>query len=408
MRVLSVLKERNFRNFFLADIISMFGTGMSFIGANWFVLKYTGSSSSVGLLIALNFVGSLVVFPIAGTIADRFDRRAIIFWSNFVRAIIAIIVAVTIFTDRFHIGYLYFLGALSGAGWTVFLPASRGLVQELLGKRDLIKGNSLIEVSMQVGMFVAGAGAGFIYKYCGFGVILAIDAATFLFGSVFLLFIKYTPHIAHDREDSFSRRFKNGLGYLTQNPIIFIFGIVIFLPFVATMSSNAVTPAYISDHLGKDSVVFGFTDMSYGMGACLSGFIAAWLAAKFSRLRVIVGFFVVSIGFYLFLVFNQFVTGLFLASFFIGLANSSLRIIMNTILMEIVPKSYIGRAMSVWMAISTILQILSAYGLGMMVDRVPSPYGFGCLAGIMIIGLVFGVIFLEKLREMSNFQEDSA
>lgn len=391
--ILGVLTNRNFRHYFIADVISGFGTGMSFIGANWFILELTGKSSSVGLLLAVTLLSGLVVFPFAGTIADKFSRKKVIIWSNAVRAIAIAAMAALYYTGRFNTGYLYFLAVVGGVGWTIFIPASRGMVQELLEKGDLIKGNSLIEISMQVGMFTAAAVAGIVYKFWGFGAIMVIDAVTFLVSNISLVGINYDRIMAHDHEESFRVQFSNGLRYLKSNAAVFVFGIVAFIPFAATMASNVVLPGYVSEHLGRDSVVFGLADMSYGIGACLSGFIAAAVAAKITKHRAIVAFFVVSTAACVYLVFNAQVAGLYAASLVFGLCNSSLRIVMNTILMEEVPKAYFGRAMSVWMACSMFMQAAVSYGIGALMDVFYVTMGFLWISIVMIVGFVsFGFL----------------
>ena len=61
--VFSVLRTRNFRNYFFSDIISGFGVGMSTIGANWFIMDRTGSLSAVGLMLTLNVLGQFCNLP---------------------------------------------------------------------------------------------------------------------------------------------------------------------------------------------------------------------------------------------------------------------------------------------------------------------------------------------------------
>lgn len=331
--ILSILKQRNFRNYFLADVISQFGTGMSFIGVNWFMLKVTGTSASVGLLIACALFGGLVMFPFAGTIADRFDRRRVLMWSNVARALFVLLIAGVYFFGPFRPAYLYILEFVAGMGWTVYYATSRAMVQEILPSDDYTTGNSFIEVSLQVGMFTAAGAAGIIYKYFGFGTIMIIDAATFFLSNLFLLGVHYTQIEAHDKAEAFVRRFKNGLAYLKQNPVIFAFGVVAFIAFIATMSSNAVMPAYVSDHLKRDAIVFGIADMLYGVGACISGLLIASIAARFTKSKVIIVSFVVSTTALVYLVFNSLVAGLYAAYIVFGLCNSAIRILMNTIIM---------------------------------------------------------------------------
>jgi len=394
----SILKNTNFRNYFFADIISGFGTGMSFIGANWFVLEKTGSSSSVGILLSITILAGLIIFPFSGTIADRFNRRKVLFWSNIVRAVFIALVATACYMHTVKVEYLYLLAIVAGMGWSVYLSSSRALVQEIVEHDDLLKANSLVEVSMQVGMFSAAAVAGFLYKYFGLGVILIIDAATFFVSNIFLVNIRYQSIAVTDKHNGFKEQFSNGLKYLIANPLVFAFGVVVALPFVATMSLNVIMPSYVSDFLKADSVVFGFADMSYGIGACLSGFVAALLVERWTQMRALIMFFIFSLGALLFLFTNLYILGLYVGCLIFGLANSSLRIIMNAKIMEVVPKSYMGRAMSVWVAITMFMQIISAYGVGLFIDSVSVIYGFLWLATIMLIGLVLAVCFMLRLR----------
>lgn len=154
------------------------------------------------------------------------------------------------------------------------------------------------------------------------------------------------------------------------------------------MIYNVVLPGYVSDAVKGDSVVFGLSDMFYGIGGLLSGFIAAPLAAKLSKNTTIALFFAVAFGVLIAVAFNTFAFVLYLGSMLIGLSNSSLRIVMTTTLMEEVSKSYMGRAMSVWMAISLLLQTVSASALGLLIDRYSAAVGFLCMGGLMLVGLI--------------------
>lgn len=394
---LSVLKQRNFRNYFFADVISGFGTGMSFIGANWFMLEISGRSSAVGLMFAFAVLGGLVIFPYAGTIADRFDRRSVLLWSNLARAFFILIIAGVYFFGPFRPYYLYVLKFIAGAGWTIYFAASRALVQEILPTGDYAKGNSFIEVSLQVGMFTAAGAAGIIYKYFGFGTIMLIDAATFFISNLFLTLVHYDRIKFHDHAESFVRRFKNGLSYLKRNSVIFTFGVVAFISFIATMSSNTVLPAYVSVHLGRDSAVFGVADMLYGVGACVSGVVIASIAARFTKSKAIIASFMISTTVLIALAFNTHVAGLYACYFMFGLCNSSIRILTNTILMEEVPKEYMGRAMSVWMGIAYVLEAGSAWGVGAFVDRTSPSMGFVWIAAVMGIGFISYLLIAGKL-----------
>lgn len=123
---------------------------MSFIGANWFLMDQTNSLQSLGFMLSLNVIAGFLVFPYVGTITDKFNRKTIIFWAHIIRAIVILGVCSTFLFSGFKIEFLYLLAVLNGIGWTVYMSASRSLIQELLDAEDLINGNSLIEISLQV------------------------------------------------------------------------------------------------------------------------------------------------------------------------------------------------------------------------------------------------------------------
>lgn len=385
--VFSVLKTRSFRNYFFSDIISGFGVGMSTIGANWFIMDRTGSLSAVGFMLTLNVLASLAISPLFGIVTDRFNRKSIILGTNWIRASALLAIAFAFLFLDFNVVYLYLFTIVNGMGWTIYMSASRSLVQELLPKKDLINGNSLIEISLQVGMFVAGGASGVLYKFYGFETILILNAAAFVVSSLFLYGIQYTPIAVENKEGSFYVNFKEGLNYLRERPSVFLLGVASIIPIVAVMVFNVVLPGYVSGPVNGDSVVFGLSDMFYGIGGLLSGFVAAPLARKLSNNGTIVLFFIMAISIQFAWVFNHYVWILYIGCLLFGLSNSSLRIVMNTILMGTVSKSFMGRAMSVWMAISFLLQCIFAMGLGVLMDRFSPSVGFIGIGGLMLCGL---------------------
>lgn len=396
--VFSILKPRNFRHFFFSDIISGFGVGMSTIGANWFLMDQTGSIQLIGFMLSLNVIAGLVISPFIGTLTDRFNRKKIILWTNFFRTlgIVAVICLYLIF--GFHTEYLYFFTIINGMSWAIYMSASRSLVQELLTEKELINGNSLVEISLQVGMFMAGAASGILYKYFGFELILTINAIAFILSSLFLYRVQYNPIVIENKEETFFANFKDGISYLKERPYIFWIGVVAIVPLISTMVYNVVLPGYVTNSVQGDSIVFGLSDMCYGIGGLLSGFIAAPFARKISKHGTIALFFLLAISSLLALAFNKYIFVLYLGSVFIGLSNSSLRILINTTIMETVSKSYMGRALSVWMAISLLLQTFFASGLGVLIERYSAGVGFICMSVLMLLGFALYQMLGNKVK----------
>ena len=393
----TLLAHKNFRSYFIADIIASIGSGIIFIGMNWFIMSSTGTNAAVGKLLSVSLIGGILIFPFAGVITDRFSRLAVLKWILIVRSVSVFLAAISIPLGFFSNLMLYMVMFIAGTGWSVFLSSSRGLMQELLAPEDFIKGSSLIEISLQCGMFTAAALGGFLFKYLGLQTLFYLSIATYLLSYSFLRRVSYTPHIAEDKNEVWFTQLKNSWGYFKENQMIFLLCIVLFIPFVVTMVSNVVLPGYVKTHIGGDSVIYGFADMSYGIGACLSGLVASRIASFLHEKGSIYAFFILSICAISFLIFNKWIAGLFVGSLCYGIGNSSIRILLNTIMMRIVPKSFMGRSMSAWLSISLLMQITLAFVMGKTIDIIPVAHGFTILAIIMIAALIATIQIAKRL-----------
>ncbi|WP_085994232.1 MFS transporter [Oceanobacillus senegalensis] len=392
--IFNMLRIRNFRFFFLSEIIYAFGVGMSTVGANWYLMDQTNSTTAVGGMLALNVIAGFMISPLIGTLTDRLNRKTIIIWTYFIQALLILGVAGLFIFDEFKIGYLYLFSMVNGMGWTTYMSTSRSLLQEILSEKEMITGNSLVEICLQVGMFTAGGLSGAFYQVAGFEFILISNSIAFIFSGLLLSRVKHQSVMKDNNDETYLASFTSGMKYLLTRMNVFFIGMVAIIPLVATMMYNVVLPEYVNDSVNGSSIDFGVSDMFYGIGGFLSGMLAEPFAKKFSRNRSVTILFLVSISFLFALSLNTYILFLFLGSLMFGLCNSSLRILMNTTIMETVPKSYMGRAMSVWTAIALMLQAMISPGLGVLIDSYSPGLGFLVLSGLMLVGVILHLIVM--------------
>src|ERR1700756_1970155 len=101
-------RHRGIRLIFLANLVSMIGSGMNSAAVIWYILQATHSEVSLGMLIALQTIPSLLLLPFTGVLIDREDRRHLMMWLDAARGAIILAVVMLVFT---HLGHL----------WPVFL-----------------------------------------------------------------------------------------------------------------------------------------------------------------------------------------------------------------------------------------------------------------------------------------------
>src|SRR5215469_15663963 len=99
-------RHRGIRLIFTANLISMIGSGMNSAAVIWYILQATHSEVSLGALIALQTLPSLVLLPFTGVLIDREDRRHLMMWLDGVRFLIILTVAMLVFTHRAHLWHI--------------------------------------------------------------------------------------------------------------------------------------------------------------------------------------------------------------------------------------------------------------------------------------------------------------
>src|ERR1051325_12029937 len=108
MRLL--LQHRGLRLIFIANLVSMIGSGMNTAAVTWFILEATHSEMSLSTLVALQTVPALLMLPFTGVIIDREDRRHLIMLLDALGGTLIFLVALLAFRNQVHIWHLYAMG----------------------------------------------------------------------------------------------------------------------------------------------------------------------------------------------------------------------------------------------------------------------------------------------------------
>ncbi|MGA3233056.1 MFS transporter [Lactiplantibacillus pentosus] len=399
MNITNLLGRREFRNFFLADIISGFGVGLTTVGANWYMLQATHSNKLVGMYLTVNVLAGFLMSPLAGSLTDKFSRKQVILWTFLGRAVPMSLIALVIGYAGFNLWAMYGLAILTGAGWITYMAASRSYVQAVLPEELLGTANSFIEVSLQVGMFAAGAISGIILNYTGFMIILVINIIMFVAAVLLVAAIKADSPV-NKRVNEESAGFSNGLAYIWKHKSILSMGIISILPLIVTQLFNVSSPDYVSTVLRANSVVYGFADMGYGVGGLAAGLITGYLINHFKNKNIIVFFFTLATIGLLTLYWTHVIPLTYVCTFSLGLSNSALRVVINTVLMHRVDKKFMGRATSIWNGTAQLIEVFASTLMGVANDKFGANIGFLWMAVIMLIGAVWSFIMLNttKLR----------
>ncbi|MFR9800191.1 MFS transporter [Streptomyces sp. MS06] len=283
----SSLRVRNYRLFFLGQVVSNTGTWMQRIAQDWLVLSLTGSATAVGVTTALQFLPMLLFGLYGGVLVDRLPKRRTLLVTQSAMALTGLALAFLTLTGQVEVWHVYLVAFLVGLATVVDNPARQSFVTEMVGRDQLQNAVSLNSANFQSARLVGPAVAGLLITGVGTGWAFLLNGLSFLAPIAGLLLMRARELHAVRRAPRGKGQLREGLRYVAGRPeLIWTIALV---GFIGTFGFNF--PVYLSAfaddvfHAGAGSYSLFNTLMAIGS---LAG---ALLAARrgTSRLRVLTG-----------------------------------------------------------------------------------------------------------------------
>jgi MFS family permease len=188
--MLGVLRIRDFRLLLTAQLLSSIGDWLLLVAAPYFVFKLTGSTMATGLTLTAESVPAVLLGPIAGVFADRWDRRRTMIATDALRA--AAVVSMLAVHSRGEVWVVYAALTVEAAFSQFFNPARGALVPAVVGRGpELSAANSLSQLVGGVIRLVGGPVGGVLYVFFGFRWVVGLDVASYLLSAVLTVLIRH-------------------------------------------------------------------------------------------------------------------------------------------------------------------------------------------------------------------------
>ena len=222
--VFAALKNSNYRKFYIATLISTFGTFTQRVAQDWLTLDLTSSAKSLGLIVAAQFLPGIVFAIYGGVLADRYDQKRILFWLNFAGFLIATSTGILVATGHITFQILFISALLLGIFTGIDGPVRQSYYVLLVGDKDLPNALSWNQINLNIGRLVGPITAGLLIEHFGTSPGFIINGATYLLAIVFLTTINVALYFpAHDLEASENKvTFFDSLRYLRGNRTVLI------------------------------------------------------------------------------------------------------------------------------------------------------------------------------------------
>lgn len=173
------LRVRNYRLYFIGQVVSVSGSWMQRVAQSWLVLHLTGSGVALGVVSALQFLPMLVLGAWGGVLADRIDKRRLLMVTQAVMGLLALALGTVTLTGQVRLWMVYLLALLLGLVTAADNPARQSFVMEMVGRRQLTNAISLNSTVFTGARVVGPAIAGILITLVGTGWCFVINALSF-------------------------------------------------------------------------------------------------------------------------------------------------------------------------------------------------------------------------------------
>lgn len=270
-RIASILTVRNFRLFFIGQVVSVSGTWMQRVAQSWLVLDLTGSGTAVGIVTSLQYIPILVLAPYGGLLADRIDKRKILFVTQSVSGLLAVVLGLLVITNRVELWMVYGLAFLLGISGSFDNPARQSFVMEMVGRDKLTNAVGLNSVLVNAARIFGPALAGLLIVTVGIGICFLLNAASYLALVIALLLMR--PQELH-RVSPLARGrglIRESVAYLRSNRQLVHELSMIALISVFAYEFDVILPLLSRFTFGGDADTLGIMFSAMGIGALVGG-----------------------------------------------------------------------------------------------------------------------------------------
>lgn len=356
--VLSALGHRDFRLLWTGAFISNIGTWIHTAVLLWLV-KLNYSNTWVGTVNMATYLPVIIFVLYAGSLADRLNRKKLIFVTQAVMMLGALALGVYTGFGRSSLFVIMLITVVMGSAFAFNFPAWQAMLPDLVPAEDLLNGIALNAAQFNLARFIGPAICGLILKFSGVSTAFYVNAASFLAVMLALSMMRTSTPGYRTPRGGTSGHIREGLALFKGNRwavnILAVLGITSFfgLPYIVLM------PSVARDVLGRNAGAYGWLLGLSGLGAVVGAPLVTYMS-RFVRENWIIKLAVLGLGVFLvaFALSEVYWLSLLLA---VGLGTTYIMIgsVIGTVLQSRVERGIRGRVMSFY-----VLVLLGGFPLG--------------------------------------------
>lgn len=385
---LRALNHRDYRVYYLGQLVALSGTWMQTVAQSWLVLQLTDSPLRLGLIGTFQFAPLLLFSLLAGAVADRLPKRRLLVAAQSTQAGLALVLATLIWTGRVQYWHVAGVALLWGCVNAIDQPARQSFVVSLVGRSDLVSAVGLNSAAFNGARIIGPAIGGVLIARAGIAPAFALNALAFLVAISALLTVRARGAAAPRGATTMAEEIAEGVAYAVRAPRVrLVLGLLLITSF-CVFNFTVYVPLLARNVLGLGSEGFGFLMTALGVGAVAAGLSLGWIGtAPPSPGTMAVALGAALTGLVTLSAARHFwVAAVLLAA--VGVAATTTTAACNTSLQLLAPDALRGRVMSLYTLVSGGVFPIGAFWVGAVSEArgVSIAFLVNGLAGLAALG----------------------
>ncbi len=408
---LAPLAARPFRLFWLGQGISALGDRSYEIALVWLLVALTGSTLIVGTVMTVAYIPTIVLLALGGVVADRFNRRGIVIWSDLLRAIVTLVFAVLVSLHYISLPLVFVLVVVYGLFAAFFSPAVVALYPSLVKQEQYAQANSLRQIAANVAVLVGPVLGGYLVAQYSVAAALAFDAATFLVAAFASLLMGRVPQEpapdvpattgAPAKPQHTNSPFA-GVLFLWSEPGLLIMALVFSLINGLNNVEAILVPFVVQRELHLPATAYGVMGACLGLGMIGGALVIGSLESHLRRrILVICVSLLVFGGAIAAMGVTHTIWAFYVAYVGMGLGFIVPEVLVSTLLQRIIPADRRGRVFSVIGAVAMAMNPLGFLLAGALGQRF-GPRGGLLIGGAAIVALAVLMLLIPAVRRLDR------
>lgn len=279
----SAFRHRNYRLWFIGQLVSMIGTWMQSTAQGYLMYQLTGSPAYLGYVGLVSGIPSWMFMIYGGLIADRMSRRTLLIITQSAMMVLAFILAALVFTGLVQWWHILVLAFFLGIANAFDTPARQSFVAELVSREDMTNAIALNGTMFNAGAIIGPAIGGVIYALTGPGWCFTLNGISFVAAIGALAVMRIVVTDAPVRRLGGITAIKEGFEYVLSDRLVATLAFSVLFFNVFGFATITLLPAWAVDVLGGDVRTNGLLLSARGFGAVIGGLTIAAFASRGNR-----------------------------------------------------------------------------------------------------------------------------